>query len=146
MSGIEAVGLVLGVFPVCVKLVNAYREKVRDEEVHQLDRSLNNRATIFLNATIELLAAVVSKRELSAMLEDPNAELWHNEAFNMKLRTQLGNRCDIPIATLEYRYSALVILTAYHQRCHTAFQYCVEDLGNHSKTTASSTGKVQSPP
>lgn len=58
MSLIDIAGLALAALQVTVALVGAYRGKVKDGNLRELDHLLKTRTTIFLNSLRDLLAPV----------------------------------------------------------------------------------------
>lgn len=90
MSGLEAIGFVLAIFPVAVAAVTAYRGKLTDDDLRFLDRSLENQRTIFINAAEELLCPVVPREKLPILFGDPKGEMWRDREIENKLRSHLG--------------------------------------------------------
>ena len=103
MSGVEAAGLMLAVFPVMVMALDQYRESAEilgdwwrfkrkymkckhDIEFHQI--------TFTANLEELLLPLIVDDQELEALMSDPGGERWRDQSLEIKLRERLPNSYD----------------------------------------------------
>lgn len=98
MSGIEAAGLVLAVFPIVVNGLQHFTESVEttktwrryQKELAKYSRILETQNIVYLN-TIEILFddIIQSNDELDAMMKDPGAAFSHKPQYEEKLRIRL---------------------------------------------------------
>lgn len=98
MSGIEAAGLVLAVFPIVVNGLQHFTESVEttktwrryQKELTKYSRILETQNIVYLN-TIEILFddIIQSNDELDAMMKDPVAAFSHKPQYEEKLRIRL---------------------------------------------------------
>ena len=99
MSGIEAAGLVLAVFPIVVNGLQHFTEGVEtikswrryQRELGKYSRTLETQRIVYLNTIERLLEGIIqSNDELEAFMEDPGAALSHKRQYEERLRTRLG--------------------------------------------------------
>ena len=100
MSGVEAAGLALAVFPILLSALENYRETAevvsdwwrfkrkwlrckRDIEYHQIAFASNLEQL--------LLPLVCDDDQINSLMSDPGGAGWHQEALNAKLRDRLPN-------------------------------------------------------
>lgn len=99
MSGIEAAGLILAVFPIVVNGLQHSREGVETikswkhyrRDLARYSRSLETQRIVYLN-TIEMLfeGIIQSNDELEAFIEDPGVAFSHKAQYEERLRNRLG--------------------------------------------------------
>ncbi|KAH7165847.1 hypothetical protein EDB81DRAFT_680092 [Dactylonectria macrodidyma] len=94
MSGIEAVGIVLGTIPLLVTALEAYCGFMRDwgkahSELRSLNRQLTTEQAKLYNVCNQLISDVVPQRDIEPMLKDPFGPLWQIEETNAKIRRRL---------------------------------------------------------
>jgi hypothetical protein len=104
MSGIEIAGLVLGVFPVLISALKAYREGAetmtdwwkiaRAYKKTQQDLSYHQ---ILFEGNVErfLLPLVVDDDELTVLMADPAGNRWENDELEARLRQRLPKSYDL---------------------------------------------------
>ena len=90
MSGLEAVGLILGVIPLIIAGVGQCKDNLAGKEMRQLERHFKTQHNIFLNNIEELLSTLVSDTHLEQLMKDPHGEAWRDKAVSAKLEEQLG--------------------------------------------------------
>lgn len=100
MSGIDAAGIALAVFPIALSALEHYRETAevvgdwwkfkrkyvkckRDVEYHQIAFASNLEQL--------LLPLVCDDDQISILMSDPGGPSWRNEELDMKLRERLPN-------------------------------------------------------
>ena len=99
MSGIEAAGLVLAVFPIVVNGLQHFTEGVEtikawrryQRELAKYSRTLETQRIVYLNTIERLFEGIIqSNDELDALLNDPGAALAHKPQYEERLRARLG--------------------------------------------------------
>jgi hypothetical protein len=104
MSGIEVVGLVLGVLPLAVSLLKSYEELaaarnrlVKFEELYRkLLRDLEHEEVLFRSIIETLISplvndAMVNKSDLDRIVNDTSDSCWANKDIREALRQHLGD-------------------------------------------------------
>ena len=99
MSGIEAVGLVLGVLPLVVEGLEKYSTAVSTtekflhcgRELRNLRRRLNAENEIFRNTCELLLRNITNETDTSILIADPTGEPWKNSELEERLKKALGS-------------------------------------------------------
>lgn len=95
MSGIEAVGLVLGLWPVLKNLVEAYKSSKDESIIKQLGWTIATNEQIFKQSVAKLLQGdeeLPDKDRLGLTKGNKDfAAIWENPGFNAKLRKRLGD-------------------------------------------------------
>lgn len=95
MSGIEAVGLVLGLWPVLKNLAEAYKSSKDESIVKQLGWTIATNEQIFKQSVARLLQGdeeLPDKDRLGLTSGNKDfAAIWENPAFNSKLKKRLGD-------------------------------------------------------
>lgn len=99
MSGVEAAGLVLAVFPIVVNGLQHFTESVEAmktwrgyrRQLVKYSRTLETQRIVYLN-TIEMLfeGIIQSNDELEALKNDQGAAFSHTSQYEEKLSTRLG--------------------------------------------------------
>ena len=96
MSGLEVVGLVLGVLPMAIKALKTYREIMSD--VKRVPNDLANliddleTEMIQLRTSCELLLEqIVPFEDIADYLDDPMSPKWKISGVNDKLKTRLSD-------------------------------------------------------
>ncbi|KAK8848468.1 hypothetical protein PGQ11_014948 [Apiospora arundinis] len=93
MSGIEAVGLVLGTIPLILvaiekyKAVHSWRKYTR--ELNSLRRSLSAELTILESTCERLLIGLVAETDIESMIREPFGPLWKNGRIHDSIRQRL---------------------------------------------------------
>jgi hypothetical protein len=99
MSGVEAVGLVLGVLPLLISVLEHYEDVLRPfrryiqftSKAQRFCDELETERAIF-HAECQLLLEVVAEREgAMKMLDDFNHSLWRDAVLGEKLRQEFGS-------------------------------------------------------
>ena len=98
MSGFEIAGLILGIFPVLVKSLEAAVASVRQiQELQEwrvrlegLRRDLSTQKTMYVNTLVLLLQEVIDPNDLSELLESGDPFLWQRPEYERRLRDTLG--------------------------------------------------------
>jgi hypothetical protein len=90
MSGMEAAGLALGVFPVVISLIDMYSGSVTGRDIRYLIESLKNNEKMFLNSVESLLRSVTSPSEVQVLLGDLSGAAWKDPRLSNKVVEHLG--------------------------------------------------------
>jgi hypothetical protein len=98
MTGVDAAGLALGIFPLIVEGLKAYGHGVstindcrRYEGVlGRLIRDLNGLQTVFNNTCIFFLQDMIAPEEVTALLADPGGPLWRAPDFEKSLEERMS--------------------------------------------------------
>lgn len=103
MSGIEAAGLVLAVFPIVVNGLQHFTEGVETikswkrfrRELDKYSRTLETQRVVYLNTIERLFEGIIqSNDELDALMKDPRGAFSHNTEYEGRLNTRLGRSYD----------------------------------------------------
>ena len=103
MSGIEAAGLVLAVFPVVVSGLHHFTDgletikswKRYHRELSKYARTLETQRIVFLNTTERLFEGIIqSNDEFEALVKDPGQAFSSNQQYEERLRMRLGRSYD----------------------------------------------------
>lgn len=103
MSGIEAAGLVLAVFPIVVSGLQHFTEGVEtmkawkryQRELAKYARTLETQRVVYLNTIDRLFEGIIeSNEELEAFMKDPGASFSNKPQYEERLRTRLGRSYD----------------------------------------------------
>jgi hypothetical protein len=93
MSGLEVIGVILGLFPIVISAVKVFKN--RDSSSKSLGGKLEIEATIYNNTVTWLLReALGSELEVESLLRRAQAEgiaPWEEHAIKEKIRTRLGS-------------------------------------------------------
>ena len=98
MSGIEAAGIALAVFPILVGGLNQFvtgietmhRWRHYKVKLEQYATSLESAMAFFLNTLEELLDNIVpSDEEIQSLLREPRGPLWRRREYDERLRKRL---------------------------------------------------------
>ena len=92
MSGIEVVGLILGLYPVIIKALDVYTATRGDKGAHSLARNLTTEKIIFREFVHKLVASNVSEAELVRLKisAPPDHALWKDKTLQANMRARLG--------------------------------------------------------
>ena len=99
MSGIEAAGLILAVFPIVVNSLQHFTEGLETikswkrlrRELNKYSRTLETQRIIYLNTIERLFEGIIqSNDELDAFMKDPGGAFSHNTEYEERLSTRLG--------------------------------------------------------
>lgn len=91
MSGFEAAGLALALFPIVIEIVDAYSGMISGRDIRHLAESLRNQQQIFLNSVEYLLRSTVPASELAALMSDLGGASWKNTELVQSVEDQLGS-------------------------------------------------------
>lgn len=99
MSGIEAVGLVLGVIPLIISALEHYRDGESavstwcryPRVVQSLVRNLKTEHGKLYNTCETLLGGIVSPTKLEPMLNEPFGPLWQDEDIRERIERRLDH-------------------------------------------------------
>lgn len=99
MSGIEVVGVVLGVMPLIIEGLERYAEGIStakrlfrpERELRRLRRRVNAELQIFRNTTRSLLVNITNDAHVTSLIDNPKSPLWQNAEFEEKLKRILGS-------------------------------------------------------
>jgi hypothetical protein len=93
MSGLEVIGVVLGLYPIVISLANGYLHwKGSDAELH---RALMVASTVFDNTVNHLLASTVSPQEvqrLPSSQREIDQTIWKDPVLQQTLRDRIGEQ------------------------------------------------------
>ena len=99
MSGIEAAGLVLAVFPVVVSGLQQFTQGLEtiknwrryNRELSKYARTLETQRIVYLNTIERLFEGIIqSNDELEGLMDDPGLAFSCNPQYEERLRTRLG--------------------------------------------------------
>lgn len=99
MSGIEAAGFVLAVFPIVVSGLQHFTEGVEtikawkryQRELAGYARTLETQRIVYLNTIERLFEGIIeSNEELEGFMKDPGPAFSHKPQYEERLRTRLG--------------------------------------------------------
>ncbi len=99
MSGIEAAGLVLAVFPIVVNGLQHFTEGVETikswkrfrRELDKYSRTLETQRIVYLNTIERLFEGIIhSNDELDAFMKNPGGAFSHKPEYEERLTTRLG--------------------------------------------------------
>ncbi len=99
MSGIEAVGIVLGALPIMVNGIEKYSEGLSAarrllnprRELRNLHRAIRTELQVFRNTALLLLHRIATESEVESLIREPTSNLWKAPAFERDMRTLLGS-------------------------------------------------------
>ncbi|KAK1777270.1 hypothetical protein QBC45DRAFT_331016 [Copromyces sp. CBS 386.78] len=96
MSGLEVAGLVLGVLPLAIKALKAYREIMSDvrgvpNDLANLIEDLETEMLRLRTSCELLLEQIVPFEDIADYLDDPMSPKWEESAVNNKLRIRLSD-------------------------------------------------------
>jgi len=114
MSGVEAVGFVLGVLPLIISAVEHYEDTLRpfvryrkfSSVLQRFHDELEVERTIFRTECLFLLAGAVNSETATQMLNDRDHRLWKDNALREKFGRQLGTlsfACDSVISQIQLK-------------------------------------------
>ena len=89
-GGIEVAGLVLGLFPVVMQLVQLARSDPAPPEIRSLQRTIKTQHTIFLNCLEGLISPHIDGDDFQELINDPGGAKWNDPKFNAKIKEPLG--------------------------------------------------------
>lgn len=93
MSGIEAAGLALGVFPVVIDMLTKYSGLIRSRDVKRLANSLANNELIYRNCVKHFLHEVWPE-ELATLMGNLEHEKWSSTTLNEEVVQNLGQEAE----------------------------------------------------
>ena len=99
MTGIEAVGLVLGVLPLMISTAEHYEDVFRPfkrylryaPELRLYQQQLGAQKTIFRNECQKLLSMLIDRGTAKDMLKESSHHLWEDHDLNRRMNEQLGD-------------------------------------------------------
>lgn len=114
MSGVEAVGLILGVLPLIISAVEHYEDTLRpfvryrkfSSMLQRFHDELEVERTIFRTECLFLLAGTVDSETAAQMLNDRDHRLWKDNTLHEKFGRQLGTlgfACDSVISQIQLK-------------------------------------------
>lgn len=109
MSGVEVIGVVLGVLPLLISAAEHYEDvfkpfkrfKKYAPELEQYQQQLKTQRTIFLNQCQLLLTSLTNRESAKEMLRQKTHPSWNNENLKERLKIQLGTSREACEATVE---------------------------------------------
>lgn len=98
MSGIEAVGLVLGVLPLLISAAEHYDDVIKPfkryrkfaPELENYQQQLGAQKTIFRNECHWLLSSIIGRQTAGEMLKNRTHGSWTDSSLDEKFSRQLG--------------------------------------------------------
>ena len=92
MSGIEVIGVILGLYPVIIKALDVYKATRGGKGASSLERNLRTEEIIFGEFVHKLVAPNVSETELVRLKVSapPDLALWENKTLQANMRARLG--------------------------------------------------------
>ncbi|KAI3322271.1 hypothetical protein HD806DRAFT_501542 [Xylariaceae sp. AK1471] len=123
MSGIEVVGLILGVIPLVISGMEHYADGVSTLgryrkyklELKTLINILDTEKTKLMNTCEKLIIGLVPSWRIEAMIEDPFGEVWRDEEIQKKIRCRL--------------WRSFIVFEETVKDVHAAIQEMVSRLG-----------------
>ena len=117
-SGIEVAGLILGVLPLIVSVIEDYREGLEPfkvwvryrKDLQELRKVLEIEVSKLLNTCEELLASLVSEAELASLLKEPGGSAWSSATLADNLRRLLRHSYSPFLSSLDDFKEALLEL------------------------------------
>jgi hypothetical protein len=93
MSGFEAIGLVLGIYPLVVNGLQLYKSAKNGQEWDLLHDEFRTEEIIYVECIQHLLASDISEADLLQLStrDKPNQALWEDAALGNSLRNRLGH-------------------------------------------------------
>jgi hypothetical protein len=132
MSGVEAVGLALNIWPVVVNFLEAYKLAVSGQGWDKVYQEFKTERVIYVDCVQHLLQGSVSEADLSQLcsFEKPNQPLWDEKLKDPNLRNSLqrllgSNKTPIVLETLRGIDEHLATLC---QKIETADAFLVSRL------------------
>jgi hypothetical protein len=103
MSGFEAVGAVLGLWPVVINAFIAYEATKDNTGCDLLLHELETEEIIYREFVHHLLASDVSETDLLQITDrqKPNVGLWKDKALHASLERRLGDKSEVVVKTLK---------------------------------------------
>jgi hypothetical protein len=104
MSGIEVVGVVLGLYPVVLTALSAYRDSRSDSSqlAKKLTRNLRIERMIYESIVFRLLSQGVSESQARELLAQPNPDisgtLWHETDLRDAINDRLEKTSSTDVA------------------------------------------------
>ncbi|KXH63448.1 hypothetical protein CSAL01_04562 [Colletotrichum salicis] len=95
MSGIEAVGLVLGLWPVIASLVKGYKAAKDGDDRDLFLRRIDVQQIIYEHSVRQLVQEndqTINDDLMNAEIRQLNISFWQKPSFRMRLRSRLGTR------------------------------------------------------
>ena len=90
MSGLEIVGVILGVAPLIFSSIEYWKSGITGKEMRQLERRFKTQHNIFLNTIEEIFSPFVSDGQLIRLLENPTGPNWQDPQMSASLKEHLG--------------------------------------------------------
>ncbi len=109
MSGLEVVGVVLGVLPLLISAAEHYEDVFKPfkrfkkcaPELELYQQQLKTQRTIFMNQCQLLLTALTGRESAKDMLREKDHPSWNDNILKEKLAEQLGNSTEACEATVK---------------------------------------------
>ena len=94
MSGFEAIGFILGIYPLVKELAQTYTTMKPSLGSKQLSRKLETESTIYDNTVRDLLVSVVGQEETQRLFQQGSYDQspWMEQSLRQKLRRRLGQK------------------------------------------------------
>jgi hypothetical protein len=118
MSGVEALGIVLGVLPLLISAAEHWDNVLRPfkryrkfaPELDEFQQQLKTQKTIFRNECCLLLSVLASHDTAKYMLQQPRHPLWMDKEFDNNFALQLGDSgeaCESTIIAIKLKLKEL---------------------------------------
>jgi hypothetical protein len=99
MSGIEIVGIVLGVFPIMINGIEKYSDGLSAarrllhprKELRNMHRAIRTELQVFRNTAVILLHRIATEAQVRALIQEPTSVLWKTPGFETQMKTLLGS-------------------------------------------------------
>ena len=103
MSGLEVPGFAIGLLPILVETIKAYKLAAKkfhafrnvSREVGRLQRRIQTQKQLFMNECVHLLMPVSDGRQAKDMLENDSHELWLDWKLENRLTAHLDDSLKI---------------------------------------------------
>ncbi|KAL9616432.1 MAG: hypothetical protein Q9160_008708 [Pyrenula sp. 1 TL-2023] len=107
MSGIEAAGIALALFPIVVKGIACYADGLQTvrawrryrREIAGYKRQLETQRIWYLDTLEELLGFVDAEEDLNELIANPGGASWRKPDYDKRLRERLDHSYDLYLAT-----------------------------------------------
>lgn len=118
MSGIEAVGVVLGILPLIISAAEHYETTVRPftrfirfaPELSSFRQQLRTQKAIFINECRLLLAALVGRAQATEMMTDHAHPSWSDDGLEREMCDQLGGSGEACVDIIKLIEAKLAII------------------------------------
>lgn len=102
MSGVDALGLALGVLSVTLSILDRYRGRIKSQELSSLCLELEIVEENYRNSIEELFGEIFTRNEVQQLLSDPQGRKWKESSLTKRLTEVLGDRSRLLFNTADH--------------------------------------------